>query len=69
MDRGFLEFERLFRFHEEGSFFITRRGPQQWPALRLERQWPSMAHRESGEEEFNLSRDKSHLFRVFEPFL
>ena len=24
MDRGFLDFERLYRFHEAGSFFITR---------------------------------------------
>jgi hypothetical protein len=24
MDRGFLHFERLFRFHEAGSFFVTR---------------------------------------------
>jgi IS4 transposase len=24
MDRGFLDFERLHRFHEAGSFFITR---------------------------------------------
>jgi len=24
MDRGFLDFERLFRFHEAGSFFVTR---------------------------------------------
>src|ERR1700719_2569876 len=24
IDRGFLDFERLFRFHEAGSFFVTR---------------------------------------------
>ena len=24
MDRGFLDFERLYRFHEAGSFFVTR---------------------------------------------
>ena len=24
MDRGYLDFERLFRFHEAGSFFVTR---------------------------------------------
>src|SRR5271154_1910298 len=24
MDRGFLDFERLYRFHEVGSFFVTR---------------------------------------------
>jgi hypothetical protein len=24
MDRGFLDFDRLFRFHEAGSFFVTR---------------------------------------------
>jgi hypothetical protein len=24
VDRGFLDFERLFRFHEAGSFFVTR---------------------------------------------
>lgn len=24
MDRGFLDFDRLFRFHETGSFFVTR---------------------------------------------
>jgi Domain of unknown function (DUF4372)/Transposase DDE domain len=24
MDRGFLDFERLYRFHEGGSFFVTR---------------------------------------------
>ena len=47
----------------------ARRGPQQWPALRLERQWPSMAHRESGDEDFDVARDKSHLFRVVEPFM
>ena len=23
MDRGFLDFERLYRFHEAGSFFVT----------------------------------------------
>ena len=23
-DRGFLDFERLYRFHEAGSFFVTR---------------------------------------------
>src|ERR1019366_2376513 len=24
MDRGFLDFERLHRFHQAGSFFVTR---------------------------------------------
>jgi hypothetical protein len=24
MDRGFLDFERLYRFHQNGSFFVTR---------------------------------------------
>ena len=24
MDRGFLDFERLYRFHHSGSFFVTR---------------------------------------------
>ena len=24
MDRGFLDFERLYRFHQAGSFFVTR---------------------------------------------
>jgi hypothetical protein len=24
VDRGFLDLERLFRFHEAGSFFVTR---------------------------------------------
>jgi len=24
MDRGFIDFERLYRFHEAGSFFVTR---------------------------------------------
>ena len=24
MDRGYLDFERLYRFHEAGSFFVTR---------------------------------------------
>jgi hypothetical protein len=26
VDRGFLDFKRLFRFHEAGSFFVTRQG-------------------------------------------
>ena len=24
MDRGYLDFARLYRFHEPGSFFVTR---------------------------------------------
>ena len=27
MDRGFLDFARLYRFHQAGAFFVTRAKP------------------------------------------
>ena len=44
MDRGFLDFERLFRFHEAGSFFITRARAR----LRVQRRYSRPVNRSSG---------------------
>jgi len=44
MDRGFLDFERLFRFHEAGSFFITRARSK----LAVQRRYSRPVDRNSG---------------------
>jgi hypothetical protein len=44
MDRGFLDFQRLFRFHEAGSFFITRARAK----LRVQRRYSRSVDRSSG---------------------
>jgi hypothetical protein len=44
MDRGFLDFQRLFRFHEAGSFFITRARAK----LRVQRRYSRPVDRSSG---------------------
>ena len=44
MDRGFLDFERLFRFHEASSFFITRARAK----LRVQRRYSHPVDRSSG---------------------
>ena len=44
MDRGFLDFERLFRFHEAGSFFVTRARAK----LRVQRRYSRPVDRHSG---------------------
>lgn len=44
MDRGFLDFERLFRFHEAGSFFITRGRSK----LRVQRRYSHPVDRRTG---------------------
>src|ERR1700741_1472633 len=44
MDRGFLDFERLFRFHQAGSFFVTRARAK----LRVQRRYSRPVDRSSG---------------------
>ncbi len=44
MDRGFLDFERLFRFHEAGSFFVTRGKSN----LQVERRYSHPVDRKTG---------------------
>jgi hypothetical protein len=44
MDRGFLDFARLFRFHEAGSFFITRARSR----LRIQRRYSRPVDRCTG---------------------
>ena len=44
MDRGFLDFQRLFRFHQAGSFFITRARAKQ----RAQRRYSRPVDRSSG---------------------
>jgi len=44
MDRGYIDFERLFRFHEAGSFFVTRAKSN----LRYERRYSHLVDRSIG---------------------
>src|SRR6201984_3034226 len=44
MDRGFLDFERLYRFHEAGSFFVTRGKSN----LRVQRRYSHPVDRTTG---------------------
>jgi hypothetical protein len=44
MDRGFLDFERLYRFHEAGSFFVTRGKSN----LKVQRRYSHPVDRETG---------------------
>jgi hypothetical protein len=44
MDRGFLDFERLYRFHEAGSFFVTRGKSN----LKVERRYSHPVDRKTG---------------------
>jgi len=44
MDRGFLDFERLYRFHEAGSFFVTRGKSN----LQVERRYSHPVDRTTG---------------------
>ena len=44
MDRGFLDFERLYRFHEAGSFFVTRGRSN----LKVQRRYSHPVDRETG---------------------
>jgi hypothetical protein len=44
MDRGFLDFERLYRFHQAGSFFVTRGKSN----LKVQRRYSHPVDRETG---------------------
>jgi hypothetical protein len=44
MDRGFLDFERLYRFHEAGSFFVTRGKSN----LKVQRRYSHPVDRKTG---------------------
>jgi hypothetical protein len=44
MDRGFLDFARLYRFHEAGSFFVTRGKSN----LKVQRRYSHPVDRETG---------------------
>src|SRR5512140_1361332 len=44
MDRGFLDFERLYRFHEAGSFFVTRGKAN----LKIQRRYSHPVDRSTG---------------------
>jgi hypothetical protein len=44
MDRGYLDFERLYRLHEAGSFFVTRAKSN----LKAERRYSHPVDRETG---------------------
>ena len=44
MDRGFLDFERLYRFHEAGSFFVTRGKSN----LKIQRRYSHPVDRKTG---------------------
>jgi hypothetical protein len=44
MDRGFLDFERLYRLHEAGSFFVTRGKSN----LKVQRRYSHPVDRETG---------------------
>ena len=44
MDRGFLDFERLHRFHEAGSFFVTRGKSN----LKIQRRYSHPVDRKTG---------------------
>jgi Transposase DDE domain len=44
MDRGYVDFERLYRLHEAGSFFVTRAKSN----LKVERRYSHPVDRASG---------------------
>jgi hypothetical protein len=44
MDRGFLDFERLYRFHQAGSFFVTRGKSN----LKVQRRYSHPVDRQTG---------------------
>jgi hypothetical protein len=44
MDRGFLDFERLYRFHQAGSFFVTRGKSN----LKIQRRYSHPVDRKTG---------------------
>src|SRR5467141_4603586 len=44
MDRGFLDFERLYRFHQAGSFFVTRGKSN----LKIQRRYSHPVDRQTG---------------------
>ena len=44
MDRGFLDFARLYRFHQTGSFFVTRGKSN----LKIQRRYSHPVNRETG---------------------
>jgi hypothetical protein len=44
MDRGFLDFERLYRFHQNGSFFVTRGKSN----LKVQRRYSHPVDRKTG---------------------
>jgi hypothetical protein len=44
MDRGFLDFERLYRFHQAGSFFVTRGKSN----LKVQRRYSRPVDRKTG---------------------
>jgi hypothetical protein len=44
MDRGLLDFERVYRFHEAGSFFVTRGKSN----LKVRRRYSHPVDRETG---------------------
>jgi len=44
MDRGFLDFERLYRFHQAGSFFVTRGKSN----LKIQRRYSHPIDRQTG---------------------
>jgi hypothetical protein len=44
MDRGFLDFQRLYRFHEAGSFFVTRGKSN----LKVQRRYSHPVNRKTG---------------------
>ena len=44
MDRGYIDFERLYRFHEAGSFFVTRAKSN----LRVQRRYSHPVDRTTG---------------------
>ncbi len=63
MDRGFLDFQRLYRFHEAGSFFVTRGKSN----LQVQRRYSHPVDRSTGlicDQSVVLSGFYSH--RVFE---
>ena len=51
MDRGFLDFERLYRFHQAGSFFVTRAKSN----LKVQRRY---SHRHRSQHRTDLRSDR-----------
>jgi len=39
MDRGYLDFERLYHLHEAGSFFVTRAKSNLKPSAAIRIRW------------------------------